>query len=168
MNSDVLLKEKQGNAFTSGNTLPIRKSTKNQHPPPLDSSGKRSVGGHTTAIVVISYERPQYLVKMMNRMYDVLKKSPYAIPIYISLGSDDAVTATMAASSQNKFSQDIPNCPVKTLRFKYSMKDGEIAYNHMAKHFSFAIKTAFGASKAEQLIVIEVYFQTLHMHCFTV
>ena len=89
-------------------------------------------------------------------MYEVLKKSPYAIPIYISLGSEDAVTATMAASAQNKFSQDIPNCPIKTLRFKYSMKEGEIGYNHMAKHFSFAIKTAFGASNAEQLIVIEV------------
>lgn len=103
---------------------------------------------------------------MMNRMYDVLKKSPYAIPIYISLGSDDAVTATMAASAQSKFSQDIPDCPVKILRFKYTMKDGEIAYSHMAKHFAFAIKTAFGASNAEQLIVIEVCSNLCISHCF--
>ena len=161
------MKVKQENSFTSGNTLPIRKSTKSQYPPPLTSSGKRQVGGHATAIVVVSYERPQYLVKMMNRMYDVLRKSPYAIPVYISLGSEDAVTATMAASAQSKFSQDIPDCPVKILRFKHNMKDGDTAYSHMAKHFAFAIKTAFGASNAEQLIVIEVCRKPIHIIVFS-
>lgn len=156
VNADVFLEDLYENPFTRGSARSIKQSTKNRHPPPINSSGSRDLGGHPTALLIVAYNRPQYLIKVINNLHDVLVKSPYSLHIYISLGDEDPVTATMAASAKTKFSADLPDCPVKLLRFKYTENEGDTGYNHMAKHFSFAIKSAFAASGAEQLIVIEV------------
>ena len=123
-----------------------------------NGNGKLMIGGHRTALVILTYNRAQYLLETTNRILEVLSSAStnYHLDIFIAIDGDDAVTKNMATSIQSHFLDSLPDCPVEVIEHKRVMKDGDTGYHFVARNMKSALDTVLITNQYEQTIVLDV------------
>ena len=136
-----------------------------EHPNPKETilasdngNGKWLIGGHKTALVILTFNRAQYLLETANRILEVLSSpaTKYVIDIFIAIDGDDVVTKNMIISIQSRFLDSLPDCPVELLQRKRMVVDSDTGYNHVARNMKNAFETVLLTRKYEHVIVLDV------------
>ena len=123
-----------------------------------NGSGKWLIGGHKTALVILTYNRAQYLLETANRILEVLSSAStnYLVDVFIAIDGDDTVTKNMATSIQSRFLDSLPDCPVELIEHKRTVVEGDTGYNYVARNMKNAFDTVLVTNKYDQAIILDV------------
>ncbi|KNB42357.1 alpha-mannosyl-glycoprotein 2-beta-n-acetylglucosaminyltransferase [Blastocystis sp. subtype 4] len=122
-----------------------------------NGSGKWLIGGHKTALVILTYNRAQYLLETANRILEVLSSAStnYLVDVFIAIDGDDTVTKNMATSIQSRFLDSLPDCPVELIEHKRTVVEGDTGYNYVARNMKNAFDTVLVTNKYDQAIILD-------------
>ncbi|KAK8791857.1 hypothetical protein WA158_005234 [Blastocystis sp. Blastoise] len=115
------------------------------------------IGNRRTAVVIMTYNRPQYLQKTMNTLFTVLrdKRNRYSIDMFISQDGNEPSMLSII----NQIQIQIQNIPAIHLyqhwNHEQTYSPGDSPYHKLARHFGWAFNRLIHEFHYEQVIVIE-------------
>jgi len=102
-----------------------------------------------TAVVIITYNRPDYLQRTLDR---VLELSGRLSVIVSQDGTDPAVQSLVQSAA---YRDKVKHIQRTDRKINFTPGIGSPAYYHIAEHYRFALQYAFGQAKYDAVIIVE-------------
>jgi alpha-1,3-mannosyl-glycoprotein beta-1,2-N-acetylglucosaminyltransferase len=125
-------------------------------PAPSAAPSRAPTPAMRTAVVVMCYNRPQYLQRTLERMAAVFPRDHLQWPfVYVSQDGADPSVAAVVREMQERFASSFPgvqfahwNHPQERLR-----GDDQLGYSKLARHFGWALGRLFALGHPRVIIV---------------
>lgn len=123
------------------------------------ASGKLLIGGKKTALVVLSYNRPQSVLKTVQGIKEVLTSvwNRFTVDLIFSQDGDDKANAIVIENIARRM-EEIPFITVSSLTHKQESPDRNAAYTHVSNHIAFVLDQLLKSKKYDQVILLDVGF----------
>ena len=108
----------------------------------VTTSGKQLIGGKRTALVVLSCNRPQFLVKTVKEVEKVLSSSwnRFTVDLVLSM----------------RLGAELPFITVTRMTHKQEPADRNTAYSLASNHIAFVLDQLLQNKKYDQVILLDV------------
>lgn len=156
VNSSVLEENPYSNPFFARFPKSSQQNRKSSVLNTADDSGVMLVGGRRTALVVLTYNRAQYLLQTMTRVSDVLQSHKFRVDVFVAIDGDDEVTDNMVLSIKDRMTQSLPSCMFNVIQNKRVLKEGETDYNAIARNIRNALEVLTRSNEYDQVIIMDV------------
>lgn len=120
--------------------------------------GRFAIGGKKTALVILTCNRPQFLLRTFNQVVKVLSNpsNVFYVDIVVSQDGTDSTVTTLLGVLSSRTKAELPFCSFLHLKHKPVKLEVDAQYGAVAYHLSWALSTLFGTHNYEQVIVLDV------------
>ncbi|KAK8797387.1 hypothetical protein WA158_004595 [Blastocystis sp. Blastoise] len=114
------------------------------------------IGNRKTALVVITYNRPDYLSRTMNKVFEILNSefNNYKIDLFVSQDGNSANMNNVIKEIETKVKQ--VSCITKYSHYNHPQETlpGDTSYHKLSRHFKWIFDKVFEQGY-DQIIVLE-------------
>ena len=123
--------------------------------------GRIAIGGRKTALLILAYNRPQFLLRTFNQIIKVLASpsNSFYVDLVISQDGTDSTVTTLLGVMSSRVKAEVPFCSFLHLKHKTVKLETDAQYGAISYHLSWALSSLFGTYTYEQVIVLDVAFQ---------
>eukprot|EP01026_Neomeris_dumetosa_P073550 TRINITY_DN7582_c0_g1_i3.p1 TRINITY_DN7582_c0_g1~~TRINITY_DN7582_c0_g1_i3.p1 ORF type:complete len:551 (+),score=89.84 TRINITY_DN7582_c0_g1_i3:831-2483(+) len=113
-------------------------------------------GGVVAAVVIVAFNRPQYLKQMLEYLFEAYNLNPAnkdRFPIYISQDGTDAAVKDMAKSFRTRNVRYMQHVELKNVTTEGQKENA--AYYRIANHYKYIMQQFFACFKYPKLLILE-------------
>lgn len=124
----------------------------------VTASGKQLIGGKQTALVVLSCNRPQFLVKTVKEVEKVLSSSwnRFTVDLVLSQDGDEKASVIITQNLAMRLGSELPFITVTRMTHKQEPADRNTAYSLASNHIAFVLDQLLQNKKYDQVILLDV------------
>lgn len=124
----------------------------------VTTSGKQLIGGKRTALVVLSCNRPQFLVKTVKEVEKVLSSSwnRFTLDLVLSQDGDEKASVIITQNLAMRLGSELPFITVTRMTHKQEPADRNTAYSLASNHIAFVLDQLLQNKKYDQVILLDV------------
>lgn len=117
-------------------------------------------GNRKTALVIVAYNRPDYLKRTMTSLIDTLASPLNDVIVDIVLSQDGYLNVLdgVIKEMEDRIHTSLPQFQFSHIHHKQENIIGESGYHKLSRHFGWFLEQMFDVNKYDQVIVLEVVF----------
>ena len=117
-------------------------------------------GNRRTALVIVAYNRPDYLRRTMQSLVDTLASPKNDVVVDIVLSQDGYLTVLdgVVEAMKKEISDRLPSFQFTHIHHTQENRKGDSGYHKLSRHFAWFLGQMFDEQRYEQVIILEVCF----------
>ena len=115
-------------------------------------------GNRRTALVIVAYNRPDYLRRTMQSLVDTLASPKNNVLVDIILSQDGYLTVLDGVIEEMKkeINNRLPSFQFTHIHHTQENRPGDSGYHKLSRHFGWFLGQVFDEQRYEQVIILEV------------
>ena len=138
--------------------LPTTKLSPTTAVPALTKKVFHYPGNRRTALVIVAYNRPQYLKRTITSLNNTLSSPLNDVIVDIVLSQDGYLTILddVVKEMEDRIHKDLPQFQFSHIHHTQENNPGESGYHKLSRHFGWFLGQMFDVKHYDQVIVLEV------------
>ena len=118
-----------------------------------------AIGGRKTALAILAYNRPSYLLKTFNQVAKVLSdpSNTFYVDIVISQDGDDNTVKNLIETIKDRMVTELPFCSFLALKHKRMKAEIDSDYSMISQHMTSVFNSLFFVHNYDQVILLDVW-----------
>lgn len=118
-----------------------------------------AIGGRKTALAILAYNRPSYLLKTFNQVAKVLSdpSNMFYVDIVISQDGNDNTVKNLIETIKDRMVTELPFCSFLALKHKRMKTEIDSDYSMISQHITSVFNSLFFEHNYDQVILLDVW-----------